>query len=864
MRGFRRLFQNHLVVALLAVATATFSAQAQDMPAPPDQQQAYPADQAPPLPADQDGQSTYPTDQAPPPPAETAPSAGGQSGYPTEQAPPAVSEAPYQTEPAPSAGQPLPSDGGQADPSGRVGRLGYMSGSVSLQPQGTGDWVQGSLNRPLTNGDNVWADKDSRAELNLGTGVMRISSESSLTMTNVTNDAVQVQLHQGTLNVHVRKLYDGEAYEIDTQNLAFTISKGGDYRFDVDPNADTTIVTVWKGEGEATGQGPSVRVRAGEQARFTGGTSLAHQTMDTPRRDGFDDWCKVRDQREDESTSAQYVAPGVVGASDLDEYGSWRNTPDYGNVWVPSDVGPGWAPYSNGQWIWQAPWGWTWVDAAPWGFAPFHYGRWVDFGPYWGWAPGPYWERPFYAPALVAWFGGPHFGIGINFGFGIGFGGGFGWCPLGFGEPFFPWYGASRGYFRNVNISNTRINNFNHIVNNYGRNGGALYGRNGVAMPRYAARPGAMTAVSRNTLERGLSVAGNRVNVPSSALRNLSSASLDRPNISPTRASVLGSRAGMAATHPASGITSRPTVSRMTPPRNSGLSKPSPAIAASHNSEGPAGRNAGSPMATRGSAASPMANRISSPMASRSSSPMANRGSEGRPLGSSSPSAGRDVPRPPQSSARSFSGASGAARSEGMNTARPGSASGFAASRSVPRPPASTMSARNTAPSMSSGSRSYSAPYFGRGNPSSNVPRPSGRVLPASRSYSSGQSGYSSRSYNGGGYGGYSGSRGYSAGSYGASRGYGGGSYSAPSRSYSASRGYSGSPYGGSSRGYSGRSYSAPSSHGSSSFGGGRGYSGSQGSFGGHASSGGSHGGGGSHSGGGGSHGGGGGHGGHR
>ena len=138
---------------------------------------------------------------------------------------------------------------------------------------------------------------------------MRISSESSLTVTNVTNDAVQVQLHQGTLNVHVRKLYDGEAYEVDTQNLAFTITKSGEYRFDVDPNSDTTIVTVWKGEGEATGQGPSVRVRAGEQARFTGGTSLAHQVMDAPRRDGFDDWCKVRDQREDESTSAQYVAP---------------------------------------------------------------------------------------------------------------------------------------------------------------------------------------------------------------------------------------------------------------------------------------------------------------------------------------------------------------------------------------------------------------------------------------------------------------------------------------------------------------------------------------------------------------------------
>ncbi len=361
----------------------------------------------------------------------------------------------------------MPSTSGQqTDPPGRVAGLGYMTGSVSIQPQGTGDWVQGTLNRPLTIGDNVWADKDSRAELSLGTGVMRISSETSLTLTNVTNDAVQVQLHQGTLDVHVRKLYGGEVYEIDTPNQAFTVTKSGEYRFDVDPNGDTTLVTVWKGEGEATGQGPAVRVHEGQQARFSNGNSLTHQISDAPAPDGFDDWCKVRDKREDNSISARYVAPGVVGAGDLDEYGAWRQTPDYGPVWIPSTVAPGWAPYSDGQWIYQNPWGWTWVDAAPWGFAPFHYGRWVSFGGYWGWAPGPYWARPWYAPAMVAWFGGPHFGIG----FGFGFGGGFGWCPLGFGEPFFPWYGAGRGYFRNVNISNTRITNINNVTNNYYNN----------------------------------------------------------------------------------------------------------------------------------------------------------------------------------------------------------------------------------------------------------------------------------------------------------------------------------------------------------------------------------------------------------
>ena len=70
---------------------------------------------------------------------------------------------------------------------------------------------------------------------------MRISSETSLNSLHVTNDAVQVQLHQGTLNVHVHKLYGGEVYEIDTPNQAFTVTKSGDYRFDVDPAGDSTV-----------------------------------------------------------------------------------------------------------------------------------------------------------------------------------------------------------------------------------------------------------------------------------------------------------------------------------------------------------------------------------------------------------------------------------------------------------------------------------------------------------------------------------------------------------------------------------------------------------------------------------------------
>ena len=120
------------------------------------------------------------------------------------------------------------------DPPSRVAQLQYVSGEVSLQPGGVNDWVAGAINRPLTTADRLWTDKNSRAELHLGSAAMRVSAETSLTLTNLTDDTLQVELDQGTLNLRVRRLYSGEIYEVDTPNTAFTIMKAGEYRFDVD------------------------------------------------------------------------------------------------------------------------------------------------------------------------------------------------------------------------------------------------------------------------------------------------------------------------------------------------------------------------------------------------------------------------------------------------------------------------------------------------------------------------------------------------------------------------------------------------------------------------------------------------------
>ena len=156
------------------------------------------------------------------------------------------------------------------DPPGRVAQLSYSSGSVSFQPNGQGDWVQAVTNRPLTAGDNLWADKDSRAELHIGSTAIRMDSETSITFLDLDDHTTQIKLSMGSLIVRVRHLDDGDTFEIDTPNLAYNIQRTGEYRLDVNSDGNLTDVTVWQGRGEATGGGESYLVLAGQEARFSG------------------------------------------------------------------------------------------------------------------------------------------------------------------------------------------------------------------------------------------------------------------------------------------------------------------------------------------------------------------------------------------------------------------------------------------------------------------------------------------------------------------------------------------------------------------------------------------------------------------
>lgn len=331
-----------------------------------------------------------------------------------------------------------------ADPPGRAGRLNHIQGTVSFSPAGTDDWVEARTTRPLTSGDRVWADRGARTELSIGSAVLRADGETSLSILELDDDNAQFELGRGTLAVHVRDVEGGERLEISTPDLALVIDRPGDYRIQVDPVRNTTEVILRRGSATAHDEAGRHRLEAPLHARFQDGR-LTWEDPDLPWRDGFDRWVESRIERERSRAAGRYLSPDMVGYEDLDDYGDWREEPGYGQVWAPRITITGWAPYRHGHWAWIAPWGWTWVDDAPWGFAPFHYGRWAQVRSRWIWVPGPVVRRPCYAPALVAFVGGAGWNLSASSGPAVA------WFPLGPREAYRPVYRASEGYYSRIN-----------------------------------------------------------------------------------------------------------------------------------------------------------------------------------------------------------------------------------------------------------------------------------------------------------------------------------------------------------------------------------------------------------------------------
>jgi hypothetical protein len=297
----------------------------------------------------------------------------------------------------------------ETEPPGRVGRVSLVQGQVEIGGDVGSESSAAVVNWPVTTRNLVTTSPGARTEIRIGSTSIRLDGDSSLEFTELDDDSLRLRLHFGSASIRVMNSEVVPEFELRTAQATVRLTQPGRLRVDADRVPDTSLVSVLDGEAQVDGAGASLTVRTGRAAEVRDEDVRTQQA----RRDEFDDWALTRDQTLVAEQSSRHIGTEMTGYEELDRYGSWSTHSDYGTLWTPTVVASDWTPYRDGQWSYIAPWGWTWVDNAPWGYAPFHYGRWVQVHNRWAWAPGRLERRPVWSPALVGWVGGGNWSVGF-------------------------------------------------------------------------------------------------------------------------------------------------------------------------------------------------------------------------------------------------------------------------------------------------------------------------------------------------------------------------------------------------------------------------------------------------------------------
>lgn len=313
----------------------------------------------------------------------------------------------------------------------RIARLSLTEGQVDYQraQDARDEWFEATANLPLDERDQVFTGEDGRAEIQLtGGNVIRLNRRTNLQISEFNTTHMQFALPVGTATIRIESLdrrrlqivnansVDDDQpiyFEISTPTAAVTLLREGNYRINVAEDG-TTEVIVRDGAAEVYNKElGAVRIKEGRRIIIEGADPSEYRIARLQDKDWWDQW---NERREAElyairgAGRTNHVPAFIAGGYDLDYYGDWVQTSDYGWAWSPRGVGADWAPYRYGGWRWYPSFGWTWIANEPWGWAPYHYGRWAFYGNRWCWVPRGSWGSGWnggwnWSPSLVAFYG---------------------------------------------------------------------------------------------------------------------------------------------------------------------------------------------------------------------------------------------------------------------------------------------------------------------------------------------------------------------------------------------------------------------------------------------------------------------------
>jgi hypothetical protein len=324
------------------------------------------------------------------------------------------------------------------DEHARVLRVSLTKGEVTLSRDGD-EWETAQLNTPLVEGDTLATGRDSRMEIQADSrNFIRIGENSVLKVVTLRDEGIALSLSEGTATVVLSRFDRGKEYfEVDAPKTTVAAEQTGQYRIDVDSSGGVRVTVREDGRARVYSDTSGFELRSDRTARFTLNDEGEGDWELGAAAAQFDEWDNWNGERERFIASNlryegrdRYYDADIYGAEELDSYGDWTYTNDYGYVWRPSatvvNSYADWAPYRYGHWDWCQPYGWTWIADEPWGWAPYHYGRWVNVNNAWAWAPRGYGyphRRNLWRPALVAF-------VTVDFGSERRVC----WYPLGYGQ----------------------------------------------------------------------------------------------------------------------------------------------------------------------------------------------------------------------------------------------------------------------------------------------------------------------------------------------------------------------------------------------------------------------------------------------
>ena len=303
------------------------------------------------------------------------------------------------------------------DVTARVARISFIRGEVQIRRAGIDEWERATLNLPVVEGDEITTG-DGRIEIQFDIHThLRLGENSYLKIATLKDDGIAISLPSGTISFRITSFDKDKAFfEADAPKTTLAVQRAGTYRINSGKDGEQEIrVSVYDGgEARIYSDNAGFTLKNGRSARvfIDGPNSGEWESKDvSSSTDEFDEWVRDRDEliakRMSDAYYDRYYDRDIYGADDLNGYGEWVRSADYGYVWRPFNssisVYADWSPYRYGHWRWIPPYGWVWVNDEPWGWATYHHGRWIYDNGYWVWSPYGYYRssRSWWFPALV-------------------------------------------------------------------------------------------------------------------------------------------------------------------------------------------------------------------------------------------------------------------------------------------------------------------------------------------------------------------------------------------------------------------------------------------------------------------------------